>query len=89
MGNQDNLPFRKKIVKVSEITGKRHMMEIAVTDRQLAKWAAGMNIQDAMPNLTADEREFIMTGITPDEWDEYIKKPSEEMQKEVDEEKEE
>jgi hypothetical protein len=22
-----------------------------------------------MPNLTADEREFIMTGITPDEWD--------------------
>jgi len=23
-----------------------------------------------MPNLSADEREFLMTGITPDEWDE-------------------
>jgi hypothetical protein len=22
-----------------------------------------------MPELTADEREFIMTGVTPDEWD--------------------
>ena len=86
MGNQDSLPFRKKIVKVSELTGKRHMMEIAVTDRQLAKWAAGINIQDAMPNLSPDEREFIMTGITPEEWDEYIKKPSKEMQKEVEKE---
>ena len=25
-------------------------------------------IQNAMPNLSADEREFLMTGITPEEW---------------------
>lgn len=25
-------------------------------------------IQDAFPKLTAEEREFLMTGITPDEW---------------------
>jgi len=30
---------------------------------------AGMLIQDAMPNVSVDEREFIMTGITPEEWD--------------------
>jgi hypothetical protein len=28
-----------------------------------------MLIQEAMPNLTPDEREFIKTGITNDEWD--------------------
>jgi hypothetical protein len=27
-----------------------------------------MLIQEAMPNLSADDREFIMTGITPEEW---------------------
>jgi hypothetical protein len=28
-----------------------------------------MFIQDAMPNLSADEREFIMTGMTPADWE--------------------
>jgi hypothetical protein len=25
-------------------------------------------VQDAFPNMTADDREFLMTGITPAEW---------------------
>jgi hypothetical protein len=29
-------------------------------------------IQDAFPDLTADQREFIMTGITPEEWDQMF-----------------
>jgi hypothetical protein len=29
-------------------------------------------IQDAFPTLTADEREFILTGITSEEWDEIF-----------------
>jgi hypothetical protein len=29
-------------------------------------------VQNAMPNLSADEREFIMSGITPTEWDEMF-----------------
>ena len=44
-------------------------MEIDTTDAALAAWQGGMLIQDAMPNLSADEREFVMTGITPYEWD--------------------
>jgi len=45
-------------------------MEIAVTCSQIYDWEVeGMLIQQAMPNLTADEREFIKTGITPQEWD--------------------
>ena len=29
-------------------------------------------MQDAMPNVSVDEREFIMTGSTPEEWDLYF-----------------
>lgn len=35
----------------------------------LAEWNAGALIQEAFPNLTRDEREFIMTGITTSEWE--------------------
>lgn len=45
-------------------------MEIAVTEEQLAAHRNGMLIQRAMPDLTPDEREFIMTGATPEEWEE-------------------
>ena len=34
----------------------------------LEKWHKGVLIQNAFPMLSADEREFIMTGITPSEW---------------------
>ena len=44
-------------------------MDIDVTHEQIALWEGGMLIQQAMPNLCEDEREFIMTGITPQEWD--------------------
>jgi hypothetical protein len=29
-------------------------------------------IQDAIPNLTPDQREFIMNGITAEEWEESL-----------------
>jgi hypothetical protein len=53
----------------SMLTGNKVSMEIDVTNEQLQRWVGGELIQNAMPNLTADEREFIMTGITPLEWD--------------------
>ena len=38
----------------------------------LAKYMKGYLIQDAFPFLTPDEREFLMTGITPVEWAELF-----------------
>ena len=59
-----------KITRTSTLSGKTHSMEIEVTQEQLRSWRQdGVLIQNAMPNLSADEREFIMTGITPAEWD--------------------
>ena len=58
------------IAKTSSLTSKTHQMEIDVSDKQIALWMEGALIQDVMPNLTPEEREFLMTGITPAEWDE-------------------
>ena len=40
----------------------------------LQKWFHGSYIQDVFPNLNADEREFIMTGLTPEAWTEIFGK---------------
>jgi hypothetical protein len=57
------------IEKRSMLTNKTHIREIDVTREQVESWQGGMLIQEAMPNLSVDDREFIMTGTTPDEWD--------------------
>lgn len=36
------------------------------------KWDDGEYIQSAFPSLTAGQREFLMTGVTPDEWSELF-----------------
>ena len=60
------------ITRVSPFSNKKTTLEIDVTARQIASWEKGEMIQDAMPNLTVAEREFIKTGVTPDEWDEIF-----------------
>jgi hypothetical protein len=57
------------IKRVCPFTQKHNEMDIPVTQEQLDNWQNGTLIQRAMPTLTPDEREFIMTGITPTEWD--------------------
>jgi hypothetical protein len=58
-----------QITRKSMLSGREHTKEINVTEEQIALWQGGMLIQNAMPNLTAGEREFIKTGITDEEWD--------------------
>jgi len=56
------------IEKESPFSGNKNVMDIDVTEEQIASWRGGQLIQNAMPNLSADEREFIKTGITAEEW---------------------
>lgn len=62
-----------KVTRKSLLTGIEHTLEIDVTEEQLAAWRAGATVQDAMPHLDAPMREFIMTGITPEEWEKHMK----------------
>lgn len=62
------------VTKKSPLTGKVHSMDLAITPEQLAAYeASNQLIQEAFPHLTAEEREFLMTGLTPEEWDEAFK----------------
>ena len=58
-----------EITKLSGLTGIPHTRNITVTEAQLDAWRNGELIQRAMPNLSADDREFLITGITPEEWE--------------------
>jgi len=60
------------ITRTSTLSGHISSMDIDVTLEQVASWEQGELVQNAMPNLSADEREFIMTGITPTEWNEMF-----------------
>lgn len=61
------------ITRTSPFSGQTNQMEINVSDAQIEAWQNGMFAQDAFPHLTPDEREFIMTGITKEEWDATFK----------------
>lgn len=65
-----------QITRINPFTGKTNTREIDVTYDQLDRWQGGELIQVAMPHLSADDREFIMTGI--DNWDEMFDVSSEE-----------
>jgi len=56
----------------SMFTGVKSEMEIDVSEKQITLWMEGELIQNVMPNLSPDEREFLMTGITPAEWNEMV-----------------
>ena len=56
------------ITRKSTLTGNTHTMNLDITNEQIETYANGALIQNAFPNLTAEEREFFKTGITPDEW---------------------
>ena len=61
------------VMRISILTGEVHEMDLDITPEQLDTYENfGVLLQDAFPNLTAGEREFIKTGITPEEWDEYF-----------------
>ena len=61
-----------RVTKTSQLTGKEHTMIIDVTEEQLFRIQNRMNttelIQNIVPNLSMEEREFLMTGITNEEW---------------------
>ena len=70
----NNLEKKKMLIhKVSPISSKLNSMEIDVTCSQIYDWEVeGMLIQQAMPNLTSRERDFISIGIGPQEWDDMF-----------------
>ena len=61
------------ITRTSPFSRKVNTMTFNISQDEfnaaLARYEAGALLQNAFPMLDADEREFIKTGITPQEWD--------------------
>jgi hypothetical protein len=57
------------ITRTSLATGTTRTLDLNVMLEQLNNYAQGALLQDAFPHLSADDREFIKTGITPEEWE--------------------
>jgi hypothetical protein len=61
------------VTRVSVISRKENTMDLDITRDQLNRYEFGLGlIQDIFPNLPHGEREFIKTGITPQEWEELF-----------------
>lgn len=62
------------ISKKCSVTGRAYRVQCSA--KAWDQWKAGACIQDAFPDLNAEQREFIMIGTTPAEWNKLF--PSEE-----------
>ena len=58
-----------KVTRTSMFTGVERTIDLPITEEQLATWKGGTLIQEAMPDLSPDDREFVMTGVTSEEWE--------------------
>tara|TARA_Y100000385_G_C12556446_1_gene410185 strand:- start:38 stop:244 length:207 start_codon:yes stop_codon:yes gene_type:complete len=59
-----------QVTRQSAITRKINTMELPITQEHLDMYetVGDILIQDAFPNLNEEQREFILSGITPQEW---------------------
>lgn len=61
-----------QVTKRSGITGDLHTLEIAITQEQWDRWKGGELLQNVCPHLSVDDREFLISGATKEEWDHYF-----------------
>lgn len=63
-----------KVKKIHPVTGETNELDLDVTVNQFNRWRRReAYIQEIMPELTADEREFLISGLLPGEYDEMFK----------------
>ena len=65
-------PNTCNVHRVSPVTGDWNIMILPVTAMKVENYYLGMEdglIQEVFPDLSETEREFIMTGMTSQDWD--------------------
>lgn len=66
-----------ELIKKSDLSGKEHTMFLPISKKDfLSKEHQRKNepnlIQDVYPEFSSAQREFIKSGITPEEWDNVL-----------------
>lgn len=57
------------ITRKSVMSGTTRTRNLNVTQEQLDKWNNGGLIQNVFSHLSREDREFLQTGMTQEEWD--------------------
>ena len=61
-----------KVTQWSQFSGKEYTMELDIDQSQWDEWTSPVRyrkVQEIFPNLSEGEREFLLTGATPEEWE--------------------
>lgn len=61
-----------KVIKTSIFTNKQNEMFLPITKNELKRWQDGECVQDVFPYLNDSQREFLITGATPQEWKDFM-----------------
>lgn len=57
------------LTRTSIFTKRRNTMTLPITRADFNRYQAGDDlVQNIFPDLNADQREFLMSGATPEEW---------------------
>lgn len=66
-----------KITKHDPMLGKNVTIEVPITEKEykevLNRHNTGKYIQDIVPHLDVSFREYLISGISPEGWTEYIR----------------
>lgn len=64
------------VEKKSQLTDKTNQMEIPASVEKVELWLDHKNdlplIQNFFPELNAEQREFLLSGATPEEWESML-----------------
>ena len=69
-----------QVTRKSMISGESNTMDLPVTELMLRRWRGGELIQNVMPHLSAEQREFLISGCMPQEWDEVMRERDDQYQ---------
>lgn len=57
------------VTRISPLTGTANTREINMTKEQYDEWrSGGRPIQHVLSHVSAADREFLMSGATPEDW---------------------
>lgn len=63
------VPGGVEVSRQSALDGQWYTMTIHnATEEQIIAWIEGAYVQHVMPHVTDEEREFLISGLTPEAW---------------------
>lgn len=63
-----------KVERIHPITKEINTLDLDINEEEIDSYMRGVSVQEAFPRINADEREFIISGLLPGEYDDLHEK---------------